>query len=72
MPTLVIGLTDLAHKQPLGSGPACCLREPARQGVVDADSLSAAWSDSRRYGRLTVVLSPLLLMVNVPADATGV
>ena len=39
----------------------------ARQGVL-GDSLSAAWSDSRccRYGRLTVVLSPLLVMVNVP------
>jgi len=41
-------------------------------GSREADSLSAAWSDSKRYGRLTLVLSPLLLMVKVPAEATGV
>jgi hypothetical protein len=30
------------------------------------DSRSAAWSDARCYGRLTLVLSPLLVIVNVP------
>ena len=37
-----------------------------KTGSREADSLSAAWSDSRRYGRLTLVLSPLFEMVNVP------
>jgi hypothetical protein len=31
---LRIGLTDFAHEQSLGSGSACRIREPARQGVV--------------------------------------
>ena len=44
----------------------------SKTGSREADSLSAAWSDSKRYGRLTLVLSPLLLMVKVPAEATGV
>ena len=41
-------------------------RPGVRTGSRDADSLSAARSDFSRYGRLTVVPSPLLVMVNVP------
>ena len=41
-------------------------RPGAGSGSRNADSLIAARSDFSRYGRLTVVLSPLLVMVNVP------
>jgi hypothetical protein len=38
----------------------------SKTGSQEADSLSAARSDSRRYGMLTVVLSPEFVMVKVP------
>jgi hypothetical protein len=69
MPTLLIGLTDRTSPRIRLSLPPL---RAGKTGSREADSLSAAWRDFRRYGRLTLVLSPLLLMVKVPADATGV
>jgi hypothetical protein len=46
--------------------------ESSKAGSRESDSLSAAESKPRRYGNETLVLSPELLMVKVPADCTGV
>jgi hypothetical protein len=71
VPTLLIGLTDLAHEQPFRLG-AARRPEQTRTGSQEADSPSAARSSARRYGRLTLVPSPELVMTKVPAVATGV
>ncbi len=59
MPTLLIGLTDLAHEQPLGSGSACRASRAGKTGSRKADSLSAAWSDAARYFILQLAESHL-------------
>jgi len=46
--------------------------ESSKAGSRESDSLSAAESKPSRYGNETLVLSPELLMVKVPADCTGV
>jgi len=46
--------------------------QSSKTGSREGDSQSAAQSNPSRYGNETLVLSPELLMVKVPADCTGV
>jgi hypothetical protein len=46
--------------------------ESSKSGSHESDSLPAAESKPSCYGNETLVLSPELLIVKVPADCTGV